>query len=226
MYVKDHMTKNPVTITMDTNISKCLDLMNQGKFHRLPVVDEENRLVGLITEGMISETSGKNNTSLSIYELNYLLSRTTAKEIMETNVKTIGPDVFVEEAASIMLDETLSVLPVVDEDNKVIGIITERDMFTAFVDLMGYKHQGTKFVIKCEDIPGEFANVSQLFAEENANLESCAVYHTEDRGAEIVIKATGEIPVEDMTRILMDHEIKVTSVIQTDFDGNTIVWMN
>ena len=151
MYVKDHMTKNPTTVTKETSVSKALDLMNQGKFHRLPVVDD---------------------------------------------------------------------------DNKVVGIITEKDMFQAFVDLMGYKHQGTKFVISCEDTPGIFAKAAKLFADNDANLESCAVYHTEERGAEVVIKATGEISVEDMQKILEDNGFDLTSIIQTDYDGNKIVYLN
>ena len=226
MYVKDHMTKNPTTVTKETPISKALDLMNQGKFHRLPVVDENNTLIGLITEGMVSESSGKNSTSLSIYELNYLLSRTTVEEIMEKHVHTVKENIFLEEAASVMLDAEISVLPVVDDNNKVVGIITEKDMFQAFVDLMGYKHQGTKFVISCEDTPGIFAKAAKLFADNDANLESCAVYHTEERGAEVVIKATGEISVEDMQKILEDNGFDLTSIIQTDYDVNKIVYLN
>lgn len=226
MYVKDHMTKNPITITKETSISKALDLMNQGKFHRIPVVDENGKLIGLITEGMVSESTGKNNTALSIYELNYLLSRTTVDEIMEKNVKTVSGEVFLEEAASIMLENGVSVLPVVTEDNTVVGIITEKDMFEAFVDLMGYKHQGTKFVISCEDKPGIFAKAAKLFADNDANLESCAVYHTEERGTEVVIKATGEISVEDMRKILEDNGFNLTSIIQTDYDGTTKTYLS
>ena len=226
MYVKDHMTKNPTTVTKETPISKALDLMNQGKFHRLPVVDDNGKLIGLITEGMVSESTGKNNTSLSIYELNYLLSRTTVKDIMETNVKTVSGDVFLEEAANEMLDARISVLPVIDDDNKVVGIITEKDIFEAFIDLMGYKHQGTKFVISCEDKPGIFAKAANLFAENDANLESCAVYHNDDRGTEVVIKATGEISVEDMQKILEDNGFHLTSIIQTDNDGKTKVYLS
>ena len=103
MYVKDHMTKNPICISPDTSISKSLDLMAKNHFHRLPVVDENGKLTGLITEGLVSESSGKNQTSLDIFQLNYLLSRTKAKDIMIKDVTTISPDVFLEEAAGAML---------------------------------------------------------------------------------------------------------------------------
>ena len=195
MYVKDHMTKNPITITPDTTVLKALEIMGRNHFHRLPVTDEKGKLVGLVTEGLVNESSGKNSTSLSVYELNYLLSRTKAEDIMIKDVTTASPDIFLEEAAALMIEKSINVLPVIDDDRTVIGIITEKDMFQAFIELMGYHHQGTKFVIVCEDKPGVFAKLSGLFAANNANLESCAVYHNDGRGTEVVIKATGEISV-------------------------------
>ena len=129
MYVKDHMTKDPVTVTPGTTVSKALDLMNTGKFHRIPVIDPMGRLIGLITEGLISDSSRATTTSLSIYELNYLLSRTRVSDIMLTDVVTITPNVFLEEAAQIMADQRVGVLPVVDEERHVLGILTDKDVF-------------------------------------------------------------------------------------------------
>ena len=224
MYVKDYMTRNPVTATRDVPVSEALEIMNKGDFHRLPVVDGNGKLVGLVTESSIAESSGKNTTSLSIYELNYLLSRTKVEDIMIENVKTTKENIVLEEAANQMLEEKISVLPVVDDENHVVGIITERDMFSAFVELMGYHHQGTKFVIHCADKPGELAHVAKLFAEHDANTESLAVYHTKERGTEFVIKATGEVPVDTMLDVLEKEGLEVVSVIQTKDDGNEVIY--
>ena len=224
MYVKDHMTKNPVTITKEASISEALDKMHQGNFHRLPVVDKDGKLEGFVTEGIVSESSSKNTTSLSIYELNYLLSRTKVEDIMIRDVQTTTENIVLEEAANEMIEANIAALPVVDADNKVVGIITEKDMFEAFVELMGYHHQGTKFVIHCEDKPGELAHVARLFAENDANTESLAVYHTEERGTEFVIKATGEVPVDTMLNVLEEEGLEVTSVIQTTDDGNEVIY--
>ena len=215
------MTKNPVTISPDTSISKALELMQQGKFHRLPVVDKDNKLVGLITEGVVTESTGSNRTALSIYELNYLLSRTNVSEIMIRDVVTITKDVFVEEAAEKMLDHNINVLPVVDEEKRVLGIITEKDIFATFVELLGLKHQGTKFVINMQDTPGKGAQALKLLADNNANVEALGVYHTE-RGTECFIKATGEISVEDMTKILKDAGLDVVNIIQTTDEGRKV----
>ena len=214
MYVKDHMTLDPITIDPDVTLLKALEIMGKNHFHRLPVV-KDGRLVGLITEGLVNENSGKENTSLSIYELNYLLSRTYAKDIMITDVRTVSPDAWIEDAAEIMLQNEINVLPVVDGDKKVVGIITEKDLFKAFLKLTGYRKQGTRFVIKVEDKPGEFAKICKLFADNDANLENIGVYHSKVRGVETVVCATGEVSVEKMTEVLKDAGFEVVNVWQT-----------
>lgn len=221
MYVKDHMTKNPYTITEDTVISKALEIMQTHNFHRLPVVDGDGRLIGLVTGGLVREKSGMQSTSLSIYELNYLLAKTQVKEIMIRDVQTTGADVFLEEAAQSMIDHGIAVLPVVDSADHVIGIITEKDIFQAFNDLMGYQKQGSRFVINVDDKPGVMIGIGQLFADNDANLESIAVYRSEERGTEIVVKATGEIETDAMIRILLDAGYNVTNVVQTTFERTT-----
>ena len=135
MYVKDHMTRDPYTITKDVVISKAVEIMRKNHFHRLPVVDEQGKLIGLVTGGLVEEKSGANTTALSIYELNYLLSKTRVSDIMIKDVKTISQDVFVEVAAQTMLDNEISVLPVVDDKGSSgstgIGIIDEAAILAA-----------------------------------------------------------------------------------------------
>ena len=143
---------------------------------------------------------------------------------MICDVHTVSPMVFLEEAAQVMLENTVNVLPVVDEENHVVGIITEKDIFLTFVDLMGLKRQGTRFVMLIDDKPGVFAQVTKLFAQENANVENIAVYHT-DRGSEVVVKATGEVAVDKMTKTLQDAGFNITNVVQTTTDGKTVVWL-
>lgn len=214
MYVKDYMTVDPITIDPDVTLLKALEIMGRNHFHRLPVV-KGDKLVGLITEGLVNDHSGKNSTSLSIYELNYLLSRTYASDIMIKDVKTVSPDAWIEEAAEIMLHNSVNVLPVVDNDNRVVGIITEKDLFKAFLNLTGYRHRGTRFVVKLQDKPGAFQKVCALFEQEDANLENIGVYHSAERGVEVVIRATGEVSVEKMTDVLKDAGIVVVNVWQT-----------
>lgn len=214
MYVKDHMTYDPITVDPEVSLSRALEIMGKNHFHRLPVT-KDGKLAGLLTEGLINENSGKGSTSLSIYELNYLLSRTYAKDIMIKDVKTVSPEAWIEEAAEIMLDNGINVLPVIDENRRVIGIITEKDLFKAFLSLTGYRHQGTRFVIKVEDVPGEFEKVCHLFAAEDANIENVGVYKSRERQSEVVIRATGEVSVEKMTEVLKNAGFEVVNVWQT-----------
>ena len=86
---------------------------------------------------------------------------------------------------------------------------------------MGYQKQGSRFVINVEDKPGVLIGVAQLFAENDANVESIAVYHSQARGTEIVVKATGEIETDAMIRILLDAGYNVTNVVQTAYDRST-----
>lgn len=192
MYVKDHMTPSPYCIFPNTPVSKAIDILEQKDFRRLPVVDENQVLIGLITEGVIAESSGAQSTSLSIYELNYLLSRTMVSDIMIKDVITIGPDALLEEAAYKMHHSRVNVLPVVDQENHILGIITDNDIFKAFMDLLGYNETGTRFVINIQkDQPGELERVVSLFARNNVNLKNLGVYHNE-RGIEVVIIASGD----------------------------------
>ena len=103
MYVKDNMTLNPVTIGPDESVSRAMEVMSNSKLHRLPVVDSSNRLVGLLTGGVIRANTPNNSSTLSVFELNYLLNKLSVKDIMIKDVKTIGGDALLEEAATLML---------------------------------------------------------------------------------------------------------------------------
>ena len=141
---------------------------------------------------------------------------------MIRDVHTTTQDVFLEEAAKIMIDNDISVLPVIDEQKKVIGIITEKDMFQAVVDLLGYGVVGTRFVIRCIDQPGYFQGIVKLFADNFANVESLAVFRTKERGTEAVVKASGSIPVDKMRDILLKNGYVITEIVQTTIDGRRI----
>ncbi|MEG0737080.1 MAG: CBS domain-containing protein, partial [Longicatena sp.] len=112
MYVKNRMTKNPVCIDINSKISDVVDIMNERELHRLPVVSGK-KLVGLVTESMISKNGASKATSLSIYELNYLLSKTSVDAIMIRDVITIHEDRFLEDAALLMFKHDIGCLPVI-----------------------------------------------------------------------------------------------------------------
>jgi acetoin utilization protein AcuB len=131
--VKDWMTSDVITIEQSTTLPKAHELMISYKIRRLPVVGKENHLVGIITLGDVRGAEPSPATTLSVWELNYLLARLQVKEIMTGDVFTISPTATIGEAARLMLDKKVSGLPVTDERGTVIGIITESDIFRMVV---------------------------------------------------------------------------------------------
>lgn len=211
MYVKDNMVSGPITIGPDQSVSEAIDLMSENGLHRLPVVDKNGKLAGLITEGVITSNTPNNATSLSVFELNYLLNKLTIKDIMIKDVITIGKDALLEEAATILRKNDIGCLPVVDEDNTLIGIITHNDIFTAFIDLLGYNHVGTRYVISVEeDRTGILEDICRVFKEQDVSIANMAVYNS-IRGIEIVVIVHG---FDDITGKLEKAGYKVTSVMK------------
>jgi acetoin utilization protein AcuB len=131
--VKDWMTSKLYLINTDTSLSDAYNLMMRRGIRRLPVVEGE-RLAGIVTLGDLREARPSPATSLSIYELNYLLAKLTVGQVMTHNPFTVMPDTPIEEAARIMLDRKIGGLPVVDQAGRPVGIITESDIFRMLID--------------------------------------------------------------------------------------------
>lgn len=191
MFVKDFMTTKVITATEDTKVVEALDIMKENDFHRLPIT-RNGQLVGLITEEIISSNSPSTATSLSIHELNYLLTKTTVSDIMAKKVTTIGPNDLIEEAAVRMRDKKIGVLPVVEKDNQVVGIITDKDIFSAFIELLGYNNKGSRIVIEIpEDHPGILEDITNILAEANVSITQIAVYR-EEAFTQLIIQMDSE----------------------------------
>jgi CBS domain-containing protein len=130
--IKDWMTQDVQTITPDTTVPEAHRLMTQNNIRRLPVLDGK-RLVGIVTRGDVRGAEASDATSLSIWELNYLLGRLEISKVMTKKPITVSPESTIREAAQTMLDNKISGLPVVDDKDKVVGIITESDIFRLVV---------------------------------------------------------------------------------------------
>jgi acetoin utilization protein AcuB len=136
MLVQDRMSKPAMTVTPETPFQEALKLMETKKIRRLPVVDVASHLVGIVSERDLLHASPSPATSLSVWELNYLLWRLTVGDIMTEKVVTVTPESPLVEAARLMVEKKIGGLPVVNESNRVVGVITETDIFKAFVEMM------------------------------------------------------------------------------------------
>lgn len=180
MSVSDFMTQDLVVVSPETKIFDAVDIMKNSNIHRLPVL-ENDRLVGLITEGTIQAALPSKATSLSVHEVNYLLNKTTVNDIMVKNVQTILPTASLEDGIFVMRKNNIAVLPVINEANKLVGIITNNDIFDAFLKIAGYNNGGTRVQIRIlEDHKGILANIAKLLAENDYSILTVIVNHKEN----------------------------------------------
>lgn len=178
MYVRNSMTANPYVIAPDASIADALALMKGKKIKRLPVV-KNGSMVGLITHNQLMEVSPSPATSLNKYEIDYLLSKTTVDSIMRKEVITVTPGTLLEEASLLLRENEIGGLPVL-EDTKVVGIITEKDIFDAFIEIMGFHDKGTRIALNVvKDHPGIISEVTGIIAGYNINITHIAFYRGE-----------------------------------------------
>ena len=146
MKIRDVMNWNVVTVSSDTPIMEARKIMDAHSIRRLPVVDK-GKLVGMVSYGRISRTSPSPATSLSVWEINYLLAKMTVKEIMAKDVVTVHPDMSVEAAIALAQSKGIGALPVLD-GHKLVGIATTNDFFYKILNpLLGIGKPGTRITI-------------------------------------------------------------------------------
>ena len=180
MSVSDFMTKELVVVDPATKIFDAVDTMKKNGIHRLPVV-ENNHLVGLITEGTIQAAMPSTATSLSVHEVNYLLNKTTVNDIMVKNVQTILPTASLEDGIYLMRKNNIAVLPVINEKDTLVGIITNNDIFDAFLKIAGYDNGGTRVQIRIlEDHKGILGDIAKLLAANDYSILTVIVNRKED----------------------------------------------
>ena len=212
MFVANRMTSKPVTINPSTTVADASELMRTHKFRRLPVV-ADNRIVGIVTDRDLMEVSPSPATTLSIFELNYLLAKMQVKDIMTKNVVTIAAEATVEEAALVMYNSRIGGLPVVDSSGKVVGIITETDIFKCFVDIMGLPGGKTRLTIDVTDNVGVLSEIAAVFAELGVNIGSMATYVLPEGQYELVIRTDAD-NLDELLKRLADKGYPVSHVVK------------
>ncbi len=191
MLVGERMSHPVITIHPKMPMQDALNLMRREHVRRFPVVDKRGRLVGIVSEKDLLDATPSDATSLSIYEVNYLLSKITVKEIMTVHIITITEDTPIEEAARIMADNKIGGLPVIRE-NEVVGIITETDLFKIFLELLGAREPGVRIAALVPNIPGELAQLTKAIFEVGGNVVALGTFlgdSSENR--EVCIKVSG-----------------------------------
>ncbi len=171
MIIADRMKKNPATASPDMSISDASAKMKAEKVHRLPVLDDSKHLVGVISEKDILLAAPSPASTLSTYEINYLLSKLKVKNIMSRNPVTITKETTIEEAVKLMVDNDLSCLPVM-EDGYLSGIVSKSDLFKILLEMLGAKHPGVRVEALVEDRVGVVSGLSDQFSTAGINIIS------------------------------------------------------
>lgn len=213
MFVKLRMTAHPFTVTPETTLPQAMDLMNEKGVRHLPVVSE-GRVVGVLAPGDIAAAGPSKATTFAAGEINYLLSKLKVAKVMTRDPVTISPDALLEEAAVLMRDQKVEMLPVVDGD-RLVGVITESAILDAFIEILGFRDPGTRLTVDATDAPGVLSRLGSITAKHHANIQHLAVYRGEgDRS--IVVVGLNTLNTEEIEADLAGEGFVVLYKLQND----------
>lgn len=185
MLVSKKMKRDVITVTKNERMTTAKKILQEKNIRHLPVVDGK-KLIGLVTNMDIRKAEASPATSLEIRELHYLLDKLTVGEIMTKNVITVSPDISVEEATTLLHDNKIGCLPVI-EDGNLVGMLSENDVMEILIEVMGMKEKGSRMEILLEDKPGALADVARIIKEHNVNVVSVVTDAADEEGKRVVI---------------------------------------
>jgi len=179
MFVKDRMTPNPIFGSPEMAVTEARELMVKNKIRHLPILDQDQKLVGLITQSSLETALPSDVSRFSKFEINYTLSQLKVHSIMIKDVYLIDPDTPIEEAAMLMADKKLGSLPVV-KDGSLVGIMSGEDLFIAMTDLLGTRKSGIRVTVEQPDKSGVIARLTSAIANAGGYLSVCVGYYPAD----------------------------------------------
>jgi acetoin utilization protein AcuB len=215
MFVRDVMSSPVVTIPPDMPFQEALRLMQERKFQRLPVVDAKGKLVGIVAERDLLYASPSPATSLSVWEMNYMLSKIKIERLMTREVITTTPDTVLEAAAHLMVVHRISGLPVL-EGGQVVGIITETDIFRTMVAMFGGGQSGLRLTLEVPKGKGVLAKISQAIFELDGEILSIGSFPLKSEpledGLVMKVRDVSKEQLIDTLEALGDHVIDAQEV--------------
>lgn len=211
MIVGERMSHPVLTITDDVPVQDALARMRKEKVRRYPVVDKRGKLIGIVTDTDLLNASPSEATTLSVWEINYLLTKITVKRVMTENVITVTEDTTIEEAARLMSDAKVGGLPVVRE-GRLVGIITETDLFKIFLEMLGARSAGVRVTVEVLDVPGKLYELTGAIQKLGGNLLGMGAIQGEssDRRA-LTLKVEG-VSLEALRQALQPLVEKVLDI--------------
>jgi acetoin utilization protein AcuB len=216
MLVGERMTSPVIFVAPDMPVQDALIQMRKDKVSRYPVM-KKGKLVGIVSEDDLLNASPSDATSLSVWEINYLLSKITVKRVMTKEVVTVTEYTPIEEAARLMADHRIGGIPVV-RGKDVVGIITQTDIFRIFLNMLGGRQPGWRVVVMVKNEPGLLHKLTQAIDEVGGNIIAITTYAGQDIvGGEVTMKVD-QIDEETLRKALLPlvNEIKDIREIKVD----------
>ena len=211
MRVKDFMKTDLVTVDIKTSVLEAQEIMRKKRIKRLPVM-KKDKLVGMVTKHMLLEASPSSATSLSVYELNYLIAKMTVGDIMVRDPISIPSDLPVEEAIWLGTERGIGGFPVVD-NGRLVGIITESDMTRVLSEVLGVRGEGQRITIDgMGERLGELRELISVLDEHKTPLLSLITIPRKERKDWVVIVRVRSSDVQEVARALKDKGFSVTDV--------------
>jgi len=191
MLVRERMSRPVITIQPEVPIMEAHELMQNEHIRRLPVINKRKQLVGIVSERDILHAEPSDVTSLSIWEEHYLLSKIIVKEVMTRDVITITEDTPLEDAARIMADNKIGGLPIL-RDGKVVGIITETDLFKILLEMLGAREHGIRLAVLVPSTPGGLIQLTKAISDIGGNILALGTFLGEScDNREVTMKVAG-----------------------------------
>lgn len=200
MLVGKRMSHPVITIPPEMPVVDALNLMKRERIRRTPVI-RDGKLVGIVSDKDLLNASPSPATSLSVWEMNYLLTKITVKEVMTKKVLTVTEGTPIEEAARIMADNKIGGLPVVQDEN-VVGIITETDLFKIFLELMGAREIGVRVTALMHEERGQLAKLTQVIANAKGNFVAFGQFSGEDSSNRLITFKVAGIEQEELKKLV------------------------
>ena len=202
------MTERPITVNEDTPVDRALRLMRDEKVRRFPVLDKRGKLVGIVSEKDLLYVSPSPATSLSMYEIPYLLSKIKVRDTMAKDVISVAEDTPLEEAARIMADNKIGGLPVT-RDGKLVGIITETDLFKVFLEMLGALEAAVRLTMLVPEQKGTLAKIAGRVAELGGNILALGTIMGEDPTSRLLTIRVTDISEKQLVSAVEDLGLKM-----------------
>ena len=210
MLVGERMSRPVIFIAPDVPINEALNLMRSEQIRRLPVI-KDGKLVGIVTDNDLLNASPSPVTSLSIWEMNYLISKITVKDVMTKQVMTVTEDTPIENAARVMADNKIGSLPVVRGD-KVVGILTETDLFKIFLELMGAREKGVRVSFQAVNRPGELLKLSEAIFSLSGNVIALGTFAGDDPSTLAVTVKVQGVELEKLRDVIQPMVLEIKDI--------------